>query len=113
MDVLRRGATKDGHHPRTSTRPRKAAILDGAGPALVGILPNTKAGPVTGTREEHRTLQTTPKVVRWRDRLKIKEEDVGTEEGGETVLDSKVNASEPVNATGLQWKRNCGNCSAC
>ena len=67
VDVPRRGMTNDGHHPRTSTILRKVASLDGAGGALVEILLNTKAGTVTGTREEHRT--------HWRrDRTKIEEE---------------------------------------
>ena len=83
MDVPRRGATKDGHHPRKSTRPRKAAILDGAGGAqdegrAQDSANDTEGGTMEG-QDENRG-------------------DVGIEEGGETVPDSKVNALERVNA---------------
>ena len=89
VDVPRRGIVKD---PRTSTRPRKTAILGGVG----------RAGPSWKSCRIRRHAQspandTEGGATEGQD--KNRGGDAGTEEGGETVPDSKVNAPETVNVT--------------
>ena len=79
VDVPRRDMTKDGHHPRTSTRPREAVILDGAGEDLVGILPNTKTAHDSAIDTEGGAME---------GQDKNRGGDAGTEEGGETALNA-------------------------
>ena len=68
-----RGTTKDGHHPRTKTSPRKAAFWIEASGVLAIIQASMKADAATGTMVRHSTLQTTLKVLRWKEKKRLKE----------------------------------------
>ena len=93
-----RGTPKDGHHPRTNTRPRKAAILAGASGVLAEIQANRNADAATGTMAKHKILQTTPKVLRWKGKKDSREGKKGIEEDGVAVRDTKENAFEQESA---------------
>ena len=51
-----RGTPNDGHHPRTNTRPRKAAIMAGASGVLAEIQASMNADAATETMVKHRIL---------------------------------------------------------
>ena len=72
----------------------KAAIRVGASGALAENQASTKADEATGTMVKHRILQTTPKVLRWKGKKRLKKREKGTEEDGVAVRDTKENASE-------------------
>ena len=58
------------------------------------IQASTKAEAVTGTMVKHRIPETTPKVLRWKGKERLKEGEKGTEEDGVAVRDTKENGSE-------------------
>ena len=60
------GTTKDGHHPRTKTGPRKVAILDGASGLLAVIQARMNADTATGSTAKHRIRQRTSKEPLWK-----------------------------------------------
>ena len=96
-----RGTPKDGVHPRTNTRPRKADILAGASGLLAELL--GRHSHWDDGKAQDSANDTEGVAVEGKEKTHGKEK--GTEEDGVAVRDTKENAPEQESVIYLRGNR--------